>query len=160
MLPLLMLATLFSCTKDLPTNTESSDETVLQSIKILNAGAGGNTVIDGVIDENTKAISFPRLAPETNFEALRFEGTMSNGAKLDQDSYKFVFGEGESIQTGIIKVVNNKRFREYRVTIRINVPVFGADFTNPVISDYTNNELGNPIYSAYTGALTRGAGFY
>lgn len=159
MLATVLLATLFSCTKDFPSNVESSDEVVLQSIKILNAGSNGNTVVEGAIDENTKNISFPRLDPETNFEALRFEAAMSNGAKLDQDSYQFIFGEGVSSQTGIIKVVNNKRFREYRVILRLNVPVYGADFTKPLIYDYTNNELGNPIYPTYTGATTRGSGF-
>ena len=155
----LFLLVLASCTKDFPQNVESDDEVVLQSIKILNAGAAGNTVVEGVIDENTKTVSFPRLDPETNFDAIRFEATMSNGAHLDKESYEFVFGEGEATQSGIVKVVNNKRFREYRVTLRLNIPVFGADFGKPSIYDYSNNELGNPIYPDFTSANTRATGF-
>src|SRR5690606_41627859 len=58
-----------------------------------------------------------------------------------------------------LKTVNNMRFREYIVTIRLRVPVFGADFENRTIYDFTTNPLGSPVYPAYVSLLTRGSGF-
>lgn len=48
-----------SCSKELPKNVDSDDAVVLQSIKIVNAGAAGNQVVEGVIDEDKKTVSFP-----------------------------------------------------------------------------------------------------
>lgn len=154
-----MLVSIYSCKKDFPKNIESDDAVELKSIKIVNAGASGNQVLEGVIDEVKKTISFPRLDTLTDFNNLRFEGIMSDGAKLDKESYVWEFEEGASSKTSVIKVVNNKRFREYLVTLRLIVPVYGADFGKPTIYDYTNNELGQPVYPAFTSLLTRGTGF-
>ncbi len=148
-----------SCGDDLPVNVESPNETVLKSIKILNAGEGGNIVIDGVIDENAKTVWFPRVEPETDVNAIRFQVELSDGAKLDKDSYSFDFEEGQDAATIVIKVVNAPRFREYFVTLRLNVPVFGADFEKPQIYDNTANELGNPLYPTFVSSSTRGSGF-
>ncbi|MCH5596822.1 DUF4623 domain-containing protein [Niabella ginsengisoli] len=154
-----MILFIMGCTKDFPQNVDSSAEVILQSIKIVNAGENGNTVIEGTIDENLKTVAFPRIDTLTDFSNIKFEATMSNGAKLDQQSYNFPFGEGASSNTSIVKVINNKRFREYRVTLRLNIPVFGADFGKREIFDYTNNELGNPVYPTFVSLSTRGSGF-
>lgn len=148
-----------SCAKDYPKSVDSPHQVELKSIKIVNAGANGNEVIEGVINENTKAVSFPRLDTLTDFSKIKFQAEMSDGAQLDQESYKFDFAEGASSKSNIIKVVNQGRFREYMVTIRLNIPVFGADFTKPAIYDYTNNEQGNPIYLDFRNQLTRWTGF-
>lgn len=148
-----------ACTEDFPSNIESPDEVVLKSIKILNVGASGNTIVEGKVDENTKSVWFPRIDPETNLSAVRFEAIMSDGAKLEKDVYGFIFAEGEDSKDIVIKVVNNKRFREYKVTLRLNVPVFGADFGKPKIYDNTGNELGNPLYPTFVSSTTRGSGF-
>lgn len=155
----LLLVVISSCTKEFPENVDSPDEVVLKSIKIVNAGANGNGVVEGVIDENKKTISFPRLDTLTDFSQIRFEGEMSNGAKFEQPSYAFEFATGESAKTQVVKIVNNKRFREYLVTLRLLIPVFGADFGNPTIFDYTNNSLGNPVYPTFVSLTTRGSGF-
>lgn len=159
MVAAVMLVFVTSCTKDFPANVESDDEVVLKSIKISNAGANGNTVVDGVIDENLKTISFPRLDTATDFNNLRFEAEMSAGATLDKESYAFNFAEGESVKSQVIKVVNNKRFREYMVTLRLLIPVWGADFTKAEIFDNTGNSLGNPLYPTFVSLQTRGSGF-
>ena len=154
-----LLVLVFACTKEYPGNVDSPDEVVLKSIKIVNAGANGNTVVEGVVDEDNKTVSFPRLDTATDFSNIKFEAVMSNGATLDQDSYAWNFGAGESEKTQVIKVVNNKRFREYLVKLRLLIPVYGADFTKAEIYDYTNNELGNPVYPAFVSLQTRGTGF-
>lgn len=148
-----------SCSEDFPENIESSKMTVLKSIKIVNAGADGSTVIEGVIDENKKTVWFPRVDPETDVSAIRFEIEASEGAVLETDTYAFPFGEGDAEKTVTIKLVNEPRFREYMVTLRLRVPVFGADFSKPNVIDHTNNELGSPAYPAFSGMTTRGSGF-
>src|SRR5690606_32893313 len=155
----LMLVFITSCTKEFPSNVESPDAVELMSIRIVNAGANGNDVVEGVIDENLKTISFPRLDTLTDFANLKFEAVMSPGAKLDQETYEFDFAEGESVKSQVIKVVNNKRFREYMVTLRLLTPVYGADFTKAEIFDNTGNSLGNPLYPTFVSLQTRGSGF-
>lgn len=148
-----------SCGEDFPKNVESSNEVVLKSIKIVNAGADGKTTVEGIVDENKKNISFPRIEPESNLSAIRFEAEMSNGAKLDKETYAFDFEAGKDSKTIVLKVLNGSMFREYFVTLRLNIPVFGADFNKAVIHDNTSNELGNPIYPSFTSSVTRGSGF-
>lgn len=155
----MLLVFFTACKKDYPTNVDSPDEVLLKSIKIVNAGANGNVVVEGVVDENKKTVSFPRLDTLTDFSKIKFQAEMSNGAKLDQESYAFQFGEGESAKTSVVKVVNNKRFREYLVTLRLLIPVFGADFSKQQVYDYTNNPLGNPVYPDFVSLNTRGTGF-
>lgn len=156
----MVLLTLASCKDDYPEALDtSSNVTVLNSIKIVNAGQAGNTVLEGVVDENAKTVSFPRIDPATNFANIKFEANLSTGAKLSQESYSVAFGEGESEKVIVVKVSNAPRFREYLVKLRLKVPVFGADFTKPTTYDFTPNPLGSPIHDAFTGALTRGSGF-
>src|SRR5699024_9560565 len=73
--------------------------------------------------------------------------------------YSVEFEEGEASKTIVIKVVNNKRFREYFVILRLNIPVFGADFGAGVVYDNSNNDQGNPTYPTFSSLLTRGSGF-
>ena len=157
--PLAFLLAIFACEEDLPKNIESDDGVQLNSIKIINAGADGNQVVEGVVDEVRKTVSFPRLDTLTDFSNLRFEAEMSPGAMLDQESYDVGLEDGQAEKTIVIKVVNNKRFREYLVTIRLLVPVYGADFNDPEIYDHTNNDLGHPVYPSFVSLLTRGTGF-
>lgn len=159
MLASLMIIFYVSCSKKYPENVESPDKVVLESIKIVNGGANGNEVIEGVVDEFSKTVTFPRLDTNTNFSAIKFEAVLSNGAKLDKDVYQFNFGSGVTRNSQIIKVMNNERFREYQVTLRLNVPVYGADFEKPSIFDYSNNSAGKPTYPTFSTGLTRGSGF-
>ena len=154
-----ILVSVYSCKKDFPKNIESDDAVELKSIKIVSAGAAGNEVVEGVVDEDKKTVSFPRLDTLTDFTKLRFAAVMSDGAKLDKETYVWEYGAGASSKTNVIKVVNNKRFREYLVTIRLMVPVYGADFGAPTIYDFTNNDLGQPVYPTFTSLLTRSSDF-
>lgn len=159
MVAAMMLVLVTSCKKDFPSNVESNDEVVLKSIKIINAGENGNVVVEGEINEDLKTVTFPRLDTATDFSNIKFEAEMSNGAKLDKESYEWVFAEGEQAKSQVIKVVNNKRFREYMVTLRLLIPVWGADFGKAQVYDNTGNALGNPLYPTFVSLLTRGSGF-
>jgi hypothetical protein len=154
------LLALASCKDDFPEAPDSSSKiTILNSIKIVNAGANGNTVLQGVVDEEAKTVTFPRIEPETDFSNLKFEAEMSDGAKLEKETYPVAFEEGQSEKVIVVKVQNSPRFREYLVRLRLKVPVFGADFQTYATYDFTSNPLGSPIFDAFTGALTRGSGF-
>lgn len=149
-----------SCREQLPSAMDTTDKFVeIKSIKIVNAGPSENEVIEGVINEASKQISFPRISPESNLNAIRFEVEASNGAVLDKDSYSFVFEEGESSKNLTIKLVNEPRFREYVVTLRLLVPVFGADFSKAVVYDYSNSSNSLGIYESFKSANVRGTGF-
>lgn len=150
---------LTGCQDKFPSNVESSDLTVLKSIKILNAGPEGNQVVEGVVDENTKRIKFPRILPESDLKNLKFEATMSDGAQLEKDTYELNFEEGESEKTIVIKVVNNKRFREYFATVRLIVPVYGAEWSKAKIYDFSANPMPNDPWPNFKGLVVRGAGF-
>jgi len=154
------LLAITSCKDDLPEPLDtSSNATVLNSIKIVNAGVNGTTVLQGVVNEDEKTVSFPRIDPETDFSKLKFEASVSTGAKLEQEVFPITFEEGQTEKVIVMKVMNSPRFREYLVKLRLKVPVFGADFEKGTTYDFTSNPLGNPIYDAFTGALTRGSGF-
>lgn len=166
LLALLSMLVITACQKSYPKNVESSDEVVLKSIKIVNSGANGNTVLEGIIDETTKTVSFPRLDTFSDFSNLKLEAQMSNGATLENSKLALdfkggstYFVDGQSSLTRLIKVVNNKHFREYYVTMRLRIPPFGADFGKPQYYDYSNNSIGNPTYPDFTGQNTRWTGF-
>lgn len=157
---LVALVSFASCSESFPDAVDSTgNQTVLKSIKIINAGGQGNVVSVGVIDEQKKTISFPRIDPKSNLAGLKFEITSSDGSKLERESYDFGFTEGDTEKTLIIKLTNGPRFRDYFATVRLMVPVYGGDFTKPTFYDYTPNEIGNPIYGPFVGGTVRGTGF-
>lgn len=156
LLSFMLVFLLSSCKDDLPGPMDTSDkETVLTGIRILNAGADGSTIIEGTINEETKQVSFPRIDPETDVSALRLEAEALGGATLEFDVYDFGIEEGESQNTIVVRLMNEPRFREYFVTLRLNVPVFGADFSKAIPYDFSNNAT---IYPGAT-ATVRGTGF-
>ena len=69
-----------SCDEDDPKSHIEPYDTELLSIKILNAGANGDKVVEGTIDEAKKTINFPRLDVETDLSALSIEAELSEGA--------------------------------------------------------------------------------
>lgn len=147
---------LIGCKDDIPGPMDtSSHHTVLKSIKIVNAGASGTDIVEGVINEETKIVEFPRLDTLTDFSNLRFEVETSEGSSLDKESYSVDF-EGESTKSLIVKVVNEPRFREYILRLRLLVPVYGADFDKGKVYDYAGN--GTP-YPSFVSLNVRGSGF-
>ena len=84
---------LVSCDEDYPKSHIAPYDTELLSIKITNAGADGNTVVEGTIDEDNKIINFPRLDMTTNFSALNLDAKLSDGATLQNSVLDFSMDE-------------------------------------------------------------------
>lgn len=123
---------LVSCEEKLPENKVYPYETQLISIKILNAGADGNTVVEGTINQDKKEITFPKLDKESPFDQLRVEATVSEGAEITETVYDYSMEEGIASKTQVIRIQNHQRYTDYFMTIKRRIPVFGADFETPV----------------------------
>lgn len=144
---------LVSCDEDLPKaqNLEGTSgiyDTEIHAIRITNAGAEGNKVVEGSIDEESKTINFPRLDVQTNFSALAFEADLSKGAVLKEPVMDFTMDEETAEKTSILRIVNNNRYKEYFVKIRKRMPVFGADFEQPTVYNFS----GDQIYADFSDA--------
>ena len=123
---------LVSCEEKLPENKVYPYETQLISIKILNAGADGNTVVEGTINLDKKEITFPKLDKDSPFDKLRVEATVSEGAEITETVYDYSMEEGIASKTQVIRIQNHQRYTDYFMTIKRRIPVYGADFENPV----------------------------
>lgn len=123
---------LVSCEEKLPENKVYPYETQLISIKILNAGADGNTVVEGTINQDKKEITFPKLDKDSPFDQLRVEATASEGAEITETVYDYSMEEGIASKTQVIRIQNHQRYTDYFMTIKRRIPVYGADFETPV----------------------------
>ena len=144
---------LVSCDEDLPKaqdleGTSGIYDTEIHAIRITNAGAEGNKVVEGSIDEESKTINFPRLDVQTNFSALAFVADLSKGAVLKEPVMDFTMDEETAEKTSILRIVNNNRYKEYFVKIRKRMPVFGADFEQPTVYNFS----GDQIYADFSDA--------
>lgn len=146
---------LTSCGDYYPGSKEEPYDTDLKTVKITNAGADGSTVVSGTIDEANKMINFPRLDVASNFSAIKVDAEVSEGAQLQQSSFDFSMADDEVEKTLILRVINHKRYKDYFIKVRKNIPVYGADFTKPTVYNYS----GDHIYADFTSLLTRSAAF-
>lgn len=146
---------LTACDEDYPKSHIAPYDTELLSIKIVNAGADGNTVVEGTIDEANKTINFPRLDLATDFSALSIEAELSEGAALQSSVLDFSMDEETASKTLILRIVNQKRYKEYFIRVRKRIPVYGADFEKPVVYDFS----GDHIYPDYGSLMTRCASY-
>ena len=155
LLAVLLGLVLISCDEDYPTSEIAPYDTDIFSIKIVNAGGDGNTVVEGTIDEDNKMIDFPRLDMTTNFSALKLEAQLSEGAELQESVLDFSMDEETASKTLILRIVNQKRYKEYFIRVRKRIPVYGADFEQPTVYDFS----GDNIYADYKSQLTRCASY-
>ena len=144
-----------ACEDNLPESRDFPYETTLVSIKIVNAGADGNTVVEGTIDENKKEITFPKLDKDSPFAELRVEASVSEGAELTQTTFDYSMEEGVASKTAVIRVQNHKRYTDYFMTVKRRIPVYGADFEKAVEYKF----LDASQIPGGTGSVSRGADF-
>lgn len=145
-----------SCDSDDSYPDTSADGTVIYEISIVNGGLSGTETIVGVVNEKKKEITFPEVHVESDLTSVKFEAKVSDRAALDSASYNFVVDEGMSQKKRTISVVNGLREREYFVTIALDVPVWGADFTEAKrkVYDFSGNTT---MYEDLVAANTRSA---
>lgn len=146
---------LTSCGDDYPGADVQPYDTDVLSIKIVNAGANGSEVVEGTIDEVNKIINFPRLDPATNFSSLKVEATLSAEATLEKSVFDFSMDDSDAFKTLLLRVNNHKRYKDYFIRVRKKIPVFGADFELPTVTNFS----GDNIYADYKSLLTRCADF-
>ena len=145
-----------SCDEDYPKSHIEPYDTELLSIKILNAGANGDKVVEGTIDEAKKTINFPRLDVETDFSALSIEAELSEGAALQSEVMDYSMDAETNEKTQVLRIINHNRYKDYLMKVRKRVPVFGADFEKPMVYNFS----GDNIYSDFADAgSTRCASF-
>ncbi|MDR1090677.1 MAG: DUF4623 domain-containing protein [Prevotella sp.] len=133
---------------------ESPDLTVIYGIKIVNVGEHGDKILEGMIDELSKEITFPYIDTLTDFSKIRFEATLPERAFLDESVYDFSM-DGSSRIKRTIAVVNGARKREYYVTLLKDIPLFGADFDSKIkVYNFSNS---GTIYPDFSAGLTRSA---
>ena len=144
-----------SCEDKYPSAADSNYPVELNSISIVNAGADGNTVFEGPIDEEKKLSNFKRIDPATDFSALKFEANLSEGASLESDVMDFSMEEGESEKTLVLRIKNHNRYKDYFVRVRQKVPVFGADWDLAQVYNYSAS--GDNFYEHCKTANTRWA---
>ncbi|MDR3350089.1 MAG: DUF4623 domain-containing protein [Prevotellaceae bacterium] len=144
-----------SCNNE-ETYPESPDLTVIYNISIANAGAQGNQVLVGTVDEINKEITFPDVDTLTDFSRIRFTAELPEGARLDEDVYNFSMGPADARLKRTIAVVNGIRKREYYVTIKKDIPVWGADFDKAEIYDFSKSDGTTTLYPDLSAGLVRG----
>lgn len=155
-LAVLLGLSLVSCDEDYPKSHIAPYDTELLSIKITNAGADGNTVVEGTIDEDNKIINFPRLDMTTNFSALNLDAKLSDGATLQNSVLDFSMDEETASKTLVLRIVNQKRYKEYFIRVRKRIPVYGADFEKPTVYDFSREII---FILNYGSQLTRCASY-
>ncbi|MDR3350805.1 MAG: DUF4623 domain-containing protein [Prevotellaceae bacterium] len=126
---ILVAALLVSCSEEKYDTSDSPDLTVIRSIKIVNGGVTGTEVIVGTVNERKKEITFPEVHMDSDLSKVQFEAEVPERANLDSAAYDFSIPEGDAERKRTIAVVNGTRKREYFVTIKLDVPVWGADFS-------------------------------
>lgn len=149
---------LAGCSDDYPSAKENPYANDLLSIKILNSGPEGNIEVEGVIDEDAKTIKFPKLDKESDFAHLKVSVTLSEGASLDPatDELDFSMDEETTKVSKILRVKNHNRYKDYFMTVRKRVPVFGANFEG---GTEVCNFTGRGIYKYLASAQTRCTAF-
>lgn len=144
---------LHSCEDRYPSAADSAYPVDMTGLRIVNAGADGQTVFDGTINEENRIVNFKRIDPATDFSALKLEATLPEGAALEKDVLDFSMLEGESEKTLIVRVRNHNRYKDYFVRVRQKVPVFGADWEKAAVYNFS----GDNIYAECTSSSTRWA---
>lgn len=109
----LLLCMFFACAKDDPIVENPSGETFIYKLNIVNGNISGNETYEGAVDKENKTIDFT-IAAETDIQAVRFQGKLSLGARLDKETYDF----SESLSQ-TVRVVNGENTGDYQVNVTL-----------------------------------------
>lgn len=115
LLALAAMATLTGCSDD-PIVDNPSGETVIYWLRVANAGLTGTEVVEGIINEEAKTVTF-EVPAETNIEQIKFRSKLSLNAKLDQETYDF------SNLNAPVTVVNVDNRQTYNVSLTLKPAV-------------------------------------
>ncbi|MDR2586466.1 MAG: DUF4623 domain-containing protein [Prevotellaceae bacterium] len=125
---------LLSCNKNnYDPNPSEADLAWVKNVKLVIGGAE----IAGKINENKKEILFPKMPANTDLSNVSFKGDFPPGASFEKNSYNFTPEEGDASTKMSVKVVNNKRFREYYVTLNLSVPPSGINYSKGTLYNFS-----------------------
>lgn len=104
-----------------PEENADSMEALIKSIKIVNAGLSGGDIIQGDVDNTGFVVTFNNVPAETNIAAVKFQTSLSLGAKMDAETYDFTEGnEADAMSlTRTVKVINDPKVQEYKVIMNL-----------------------------------------
>jgi len=121
---LLPMLAITSC-KDDSIVENPSGETIIYNIFITNGGLAGSTRYAGVVDMDSKTVTFNDVAIETDLQNLKFGGKISLGANFDKESYNFLEGQPNAVVhtlTQPIRLISGKNITDYEVTLNLKAP--------------------------------------
>src|SRR3712207_4381498 len=65
--------------------------------------------------------------------------------------YNFLMDEADAFKTLVVRVKNHNRYKDYFMKVRKRIPVYGADFDQPTLYNFS----GDHLYADYRSLLTR-----
>ena len=110
-----------------------SGEVFIYRLNIVNGGLSGTENIKGTLNEAAKSIAFTAPA-ESDIQAVKFQGKLSLGAKLDRESYDFTSGSAD------VKVINGENIGVYKVNLTLNAPTQTPILSKVVVKDAAGAE--------------------
>ncbi|GHV10575.1 hypothetical protein FACS1894162_5090 [Bacteroidia bacterium] len=129
---LVLLAMMSSCKEDTIVDNPAG-ETVIYALNITNGDMSGAARYVGAVDEASKTITFDNVAIESDLGHLKFAGTLSLGAHLNQESYDFrPATTTERTVTGPIVIDNVTNHAGYTVVVNLLEPTGEPPFVNSI----------------------------
>lgn len=110
---MLLIGILSSCSESDPIVENPSGETFIYRLNIVNGDITGTGVYAGTLDETNHKITFT-IPAESDIQAVKLEGKLSLGAKLDKETYDF-----QENLTQDIQVINGENTGNYQVSITL-----------------------------------------
>lgn len=101
------------CSDNDPIVENPSGETIIYSLNIVNGDITGTGTYTGVIDETNHKITFA-IPAESDIQAVKFQGKLSLGARLDKESYDFLESQNQEVQ-----IINGKNMAIYQVAVSL-----------------------------------------
>lgn len=131
-------------------NPGEADKVWVKNIRMTVEGE----VYYGKMNEITKQIHFPMLDKEIDLSSVRFRGNFpDDNAHFEHESYDFTMEPGNPQITKVIKVVNNKRYRNYNVTLRLKLPPPGGDFAKMKKYDFGSSGAKYPDFGSIAARI-------
>lgn len=123
--------------------TVEGGEALIKTIKIANGGLSGGVSYTGTVDNTAFTVTFDNVAAETNIAAIKFEASLSLGAKLSAATYDFSDASADATQlVSTIQVINDLGTvtQDYQVIINLAAPTSAPIIEKLIMKDENGTE--------------------